>query len=78
MGTGVGVHKEDEVKHLKPEEREKLKDEITKQLQQLYSSKDISEIPSDKDLESFMQKNPDIRKKVADLVKPTYDRYQKR
>jgi hypothetical protein len=78
MGNGTGVHKEDQVKNLTPEQRRQLRAEIIQQVRQLYDSKDIKEMPSDQDLESFMQKNPDIRQKVQGLVRPTYEGYQKR
>jgi hypothetical protein len=72
MGSGVGVHKQEDVDGLSPEQRAKLKEEIIKRLQ---TSEEIRKIIRSHPtlLETIVKSHPDFAGILRKEVRPTYE-----
>jgi hypothetical protein len=81
MGSGVGVHTDDQVNDLTPEERRILKQFIISQLQ---TSSEIRELINDDRLRdksvlpTFLAMNENIRNKLVDASEELFQRLKKK
>ena len=67
MGAGVGVHSEEDLEGLAPDEIEELRDEVRRQVAEIIRT-------HPRFLEEIMTSHPDIRERVKSEVEPTLRR----